>query len=97
VNQQLQVDPTVPRLALRAKDAALALGISERQLWQKTDEGEIPFVKIGGCKVYPVEALRQYLAELLAKHAASPSAPNGRPTDCDRVNHRGINNAGCDE
>jgi len=95
MNQSLRVDETIPRLALRSKDAAFALGISERQLWQKTDEGEIPVVKIGGCKVYPVEALRQYLAELLAKqHAANSSAPNGRPTDCDRVNHRAINNAG---
>jgi len=85
VNQNLHIDGTVPRLALRSKDAAFALGISERQLWQKTEEGEIPVVKIGGCKVYPVDALRQYLAQQL------------QPSICNSSEAGGINKAGCSE
>jgi len=56
-----QVDETVPRLALRAKDAAVALGISERTLWTLTNTGEIPHGRIGRAIVYPVDRLREYL------------------------------------
>ena len=51
-----------PRLALRPKDAAKALGIGERLLWSKTKSGEIPCARIGRRVVYPVEGLRSYLA-----------------------------------
>lgn len=34
-------------LALRPRDAARALGISPRLLWQLTHDGHIPFVKAG--------------------------------------------------
>lgn len=74
MNQQLElahVDQTIPRLALRAKDAAKALGISERLLWDKTNSGEIPHCRIGGAKVYPVDTLREYLAKLLQQRVAS--------------------------
>jgi Helix-turn-helix domain len=59
------IDKTIPRLALRSKDAAMALGISERLLWDKTNSGEIPHCRIGGAKVYPVETLSAYLLGLL--------------------------------
>lgn len=37
-------------LALRAKEAAKALGISERYLWQLTKDGHIPCARIGSGK-----------------------------------------------
>lgn len=52
-----------PRLALRPKDAALALGIGERLLWSKTNAGEIPHLRIGRAIIYPIDVLRAWLAE----------------------------------
>ncbi len=52
----------LPRLALRPKDAARALGIGERLLWEMTNRGEIPCVRIGRCVVYPVVVLNEWLA-----------------------------------
>lgn len=34
-------------LLMTARDASRALAISERQLWQRTKDGEIPCVRIG--------------------------------------------------
>lgn len=53
----------VPPLALRAPEAARALGLSERQLWTLTNSGEIPSVRLGKCIVYPVDLLREWLTE----------------------------------
>ena len=52
-----------PRLALRPKDAAKALGIGERLLWSLTNRGEIPHARLGRAVVYPVDELQRYLAE----------------------------------
>ncbi len=52
-----------PRLALRPKDAAKALGIGERLLWSKTNAGEIPHLRIGKAILYPVAELRRWLSE----------------------------------
>ena len=60
-------DTAPPCLALRPKDAAKALGIGERLLWSRTNCGEIPHVRIGRALVYPVDLLRDYLAEQAAK------------------------------
>lgn len=56
-----QTGVTVPRLALRPREAAAALGIGERLLWQKTNCGEIPCVRIGRAVVYPVGLLCDWL------------------------------------
>ena len=56
--------PAVPStaLALRPRDAAKALGISERMLWSLTaPRGTIPAVRIGTCVLYPVTGLRTWL------------------------------------
>ena len=53
-----------PPLALRAEDAAKALGIGKRLLWTLTNQGEIPHVRLGRAVVYPVDALRKWLAEM---------------------------------
>jgi hypothetical protein len=50
-------------LALRPKEAALALGISERLLWSKTNCGEIPHCRINRTVVYPIHLLKEYLTD----------------------------------
>ncbi|MCH8805196.1 MAG: helix-turn-helix domain-containing protein [Planctomycetes bacterium] len=56
-----------PRLALRPKEAAKAIGISERLLWSLTNAGEIPHVRIGRAVVYPIPALEEWLKKRLDK------------------------------
>ena len=53
----------LPRLALRPRDAAAALGISERALWSLMKAGEIPHVRAGRSVLYPVDSLRKWLAD----------------------------------
>ena len=48
-------------LALRPREAAKALGISERTLWAWTHDGDLPHVRIGRMTLYPVDALRDWL------------------------------------
>ncbi|MBW7905312.1 MAG: helix-turn-helix domain-containing protein [Phycisphaerae bacterium] len=55
-----------PRLALRPKDAAKALGVGERLLWSMTNRGEIPHIKLGKCVLYPVAELERWLSEQAA-------------------------------
>lgn len=50
-----------PPLALRAKEAARLLGISQRSLWTITKRKDIPHVRIGRTVTYPVDALRDWL------------------------------------
>ncbi len=59
---------TVPApLALRPKDAAQALGIGQRKLWELTQpRGPIPCVRVGVCVLYPVPLLQAWLAEQAA-------------------------------
>jgi len=54
---------SITPLALRAPDAARALGLSERQLWTLTNSGQIPSVRFGARIVYPVDMLREWLTE----------------------------------
>lgn len=55
-------------LALRPKDAAHALGIGQRKLWDLTaPRGPIPCARVGVCVVYPVESLRAWLASEATK------------------------------
>lgn len=54
-------------LSLRPKDAAKALGIGQRKLWELTKAGVIPSVKAGTCTLYPVEELRAWLSAEAAK------------------------------
>jgi excisionase family DNA binding protein len=60
--------PTVPSspLAMRPREAAVALGISPRLLWQLTKDGQIPCVRVGTGKrrtvLYPVTELQAWLA-----------------------------------
>ncbi len=59
-------------LALRPREAAKALGISERMLWSLTaPRGTIPAVRIGTCVLYPVTGLQAWLDR------QAQSAPEG--------------------
>ena len=53
-------------LALRPRDAAKALGISPRLLWQLTHGGQIPCVRVGNGKrrtiLYPTADLQAWLS-----------------------------------
>lgn len=61
--------PTVPApLALRPRDAAKALGIGQRKLWELSHpRGPIPCVRVGVCVLYPVAQLQAWLAGEAAK------------------------------
>lgn len=50
-------------LALRPRDAAAALGIGRRKLWELTNRGEIPCVRVGRSVIYPVCVIESWLAE----------------------------------
>jgi excisionase family DNA binding protein len=56
---------TVPPLAIRPREAARRLGISERTLWEWTKRGLIPHVRIGTGKrlttLYSVPQLESWL------------------------------------
>lgn len=57
-------------LALRPREAAKALGISARHLWQLTKDGQIPCVRVGtGTRktvLYPLTVLQAWLARQAA-------------------------------
>ncbi len=53
----------VPRLALRPREAAAALGLSARKVWSLTVSGELPCVRCGRATLYPVSELKTWLAE----------------------------------
>ncbi len=54
--------PVLPVLALRPREAAVALRIGRRLLWEMTNRGEIPCVHIGRRVVYSVDQLKEWLA-----------------------------------
>ena len=66
---QAPSDP--PRLALRPKEAARALGIGTRLLWSLTNQNAIPHLRLGKAIVYPVDSLRTWLAEQAGKGVRS--------------------------
>jgi hypothetical protein len=53
------------RLALRPKEAAVAIGISERKLWEITADrtSGIPHTRFGKVILYPVRELADWLTE----------------------------------
>ena len=58
-------EPVPTRLALRPREAAAAIGISERKLWTITADktSGIPHARFGKSIVYPVQPLELWLAE----------------------------------
>ena len=69
-----QPAPEVPRLALRPREAAIALGMSEKALWSATSlrGGPIPALKHGSRVLYWTHQLQEWAdRELARQHAAS--------------------------
>lgn len=84
VARALDTTTTPAPLALRPKDAAKALGISQRKLWELTrPRGSIPCVRAGGCVLYPCHLLQAWLAE----HAGKGSEPVSAHDADGRVAH----------
>jgi len=54
---------STPALSLRPREAAKALGISERLLWQWTHDKTIPFVRVGRTLLYPTADLQAWLTQ----------------------------------
>jgi excisionase family DNA binding protein len=58
-------------LALRPREAARALGISPRLLWQLTKDGHVPCVRVGSGKrrtvLYPLSELQAWLTRQAAE------------------------------
>jgi excisionase family DNA binding protein len=52
--------PIAP-LALRARDAAAALGVSERLLLEWRKNHGLPYVRLGETVLYPVDEVRAWL------------------------------------
>jgi len=69
VNISGRAEPETPCLAMRTREAAKALGISERLLWEWTNRGIIPHIRLGKAILYPVDSLRDWL-----KQQAEPAA-----------------------
>lgn len=64
-----------PVLALRPKDAAIALGIGQRKLWELTaPRGPIPCVKLGTCVLYRFADLDAWLAREAARSTVGDGA-----------------------
>jgi len=61
--RQDKIDPPTPCLAMRLREAAAALGVSERTLWDWTQRGDVPHVRRNKTILYPVDALRRWLDE----------------------------------
>jgi excisionase family DNA binding protein len=66
-NNQLKNETETPCLAMRPREAAAALGISERLLWEWTDRGQVPHIRMGKAILYPVESLRDWLKQQAQK------------------------------
>lgn len=61
-------------MALRPREAARALGVSERWLWEQTKAGEIPCTKVGRVTLYPREMLEEWLRRRAAQQQAEGGA-----------------------
>lgn len=60
------------RLALRPREAAKALGVSKRTLWDWTKRGLVPHVRIERLVRYPVADLHRWLRESATGSSSSP-------------------------
>ncbi|MGE3316518.1 MAG: helix-turn-helix domain-containing protein [Planctomycetaceae bacterium] len=73
---QIRKETPKPTLALRPREAAKALGVSERLLWQWTHDGSIPHARIGRTLLYPVDLLQQWLKQQSEATKGGDNAPD---------------------
>ena len=68
------MEATVSPVAVRPKQAARMLNISQRTLWSWTKAGLLPHVRVGGAVLYPVAELEAWLRQQAARQAARQQA-----------------------
>jgi len=71
-----KVEPKTPCLAMRPREAAKALCISERLLWDWTSRGKVPHIRVGKAILYPVDVLRRWLDEQAAVGKGAADDPS---------------------
>lgn len=64
-------DPAPLPLALRTREAAAALGISERMLQELASSGDVPVVKVGRANLFPVRELQDWLSSKICTSSHS--------------------------
>lgn len=75
-NPIFQKPPAVcPPLALRPKEAAEAIGISERLLIDWTHEHGLPCIRLGRVVLYPVDLVREWLNTKSQPDLVPPESP----------------------
>ena len=71
----MNTNPTpIPILAMRPRQAAEAIGVSERTLWSWTQAGDVPFIKRGKATLYPVRELTAWLSAQVSPSPATEAA-----------------------
>ncbi|MGQ9649526.1 MAG: helix-turn-helix domain-containing protein [Phycisphaerae bacterium] len=80
-NTLLHPKAEAPCLALRPREAAKSLGVSERTLWTWTQQGIIPHIRLGKTILYPVDALRRWLDEQTKAKMAEEAQSQGGDND----------------
>ncbi|MCC6127396.1 MAG: helix-turn-helix domain-containing protein [Pirellulales bacterium] len=63
-------------LALRPREAAKALGVSEKTLWTWTHDNAIPHIRMGRAILYPVDALRRWMDSKTAENSQTGEGGN---------------------
>jgi excisionase family DNA binding protein len=83
INTLLRPEADAPCLALRRREAAKALGVSDRTLWSWTQQGIIPHVRQGKTVLYPMAVLVRWLDERAKVNAtaADEARPQGGDHD----------------
>lgn len=74
-----KVVPSLPCAALRPREAAAALGVSERTLWTWMHQGDVPHVRRGKTVLYRVESLRRWLEDQAAAQSMKDRPDEKRP------------------
>jgi excisionase family DNA binding protein len=67
----------VEPLAVRPKAAARLLGMSERSFWSLVKGNAIPCCRVGKMRLFRLEALRQWLAEIEATQTGRTDCGDG--------------------
>jgi excisionase family DNA binding protein len=68
---------SVPKLALGAADAAVALGVSERHLTGLAVDGKVPSLMVGQRRVFPVNVLNEWMRQHCAKWLVAEGQEGG--------------------
>ncbi len=67
-----RTEQAIEPMLLTPREAARALSISERTLWQRTKDGVIPAIKVGHLVRYSPDDLRHWIRQASTKEFANP-------------------------